>query len=34
MIRSHVNPFKDRIAMLDDQAAELHGILAGIAARS
>jgi glycosyltransferase involved in cell wall biosynthesis len=34
MIRSHVNPFKDRIAMLDDQAAELHGILAGIATRS
>ena len=32
-IRCHVNPFKDRIATLDDQADELHAILAGIAAR-
>ncbi len=34
MIRSHVNPFKDRIATLDDQAAELHAILAGVASRT
>ena len=32
-IRSHVNPFKDGIATPDDQADELHAILAGIAAR-
>jgi glycosyltransferase involved in cell wall biosynthesis len=31
-IRCHVNPFKERIATLDDQADELHAILAGIAA--
>ena len=29
-IRSHVNPFKDLIATLEDQAEELHDILAGI----
>ncbi len=29
-IRSHVNPFKNRLATLDEQANELHGILAEI----
>jgi glycosyltransferase involved in cell wall biosynthesis len=33
-IRSHVNPFKGRITTFDDQADELHAILAGIAARA
>jgi glycosyltransferase involved in cell wall biosynthesis len=32
-IRCHVNPFKDRIATLDDQADELHAILSGVGAR-
>jgi O-antigen biosynthesis protein len=33
MIRSHVNPFKHMIATLEDQAEELHDILASIAAQ-